>query len=66
MESNAFIKPPEKIPFYLKIGLLISRMIAKKDLLFQRYFYFEPLIRFWISSTDGSWRSSSSGKLLVI
>ncbi len=33
MESNAFIKPPEKIPFYLKIGLLISRMITKKDLL---------------------------------
>lgn len=33
MEANAFIKPPEKIPFYLKIGLLISRMITKKDLL---------------------------------
>jgi len=33
MESNAFIKPPEKIPFYLKIGLLISKMIVKKDLL---------------------------------
>ena len=30
MEANAFIKPPEKIPFYLKIGLLISRMITKK------------------------------------
>ena len=33
MESNAFIKPPEKIPFYLQIGLLISRMVTKKDLL---------------------------------
>ena len=33
MEDTAFIKPPAKIPFYLKIGLLISRMITKKDLL---------------------------------
>ena len=30
------------------------------------YLHFFPLIRFWISSTDGSWRSSSSGRLLVI
>ena len=27
---------------------------------------FVPLIRFWISSTDGNWRSSSFGRLLVI
>lgn len=42
MEDTAFIKPPEKIPFYLKIGLLISRMIVKKDLLAPRLLAWYP------------------------
>ncbi len=33
MEENAFIKPPNKIPFYLKLGLIISNKLTKKDLL---------------------------------
>ena len=33
METKAFIKPPKKIPFYIKIGLVISKKVAKKDLL---------------------------------
>ncbi|NLH46468.1 MAG: carboxymuconolactone decarboxylase family protein [Acholeplasmataceae bacterium] len=42
MEDTAFIKPPEKIPFYLKIGLLISRVIVKKDLLAPRLLAWYP------------------------
>ena len=42
MEDTAFIKPPEKIPFYIKIGLLISRIIVKKDLLAPRLLAWYP------------------------
>jgi hypothetical protein len=30
---NAFIDPPKSIPFYLKIGIWISRIVTGRDLL---------------------------------
>jgi alkylhydroperoxidase family enzyme len=33
MNMEAYIKPPEKIPFYIKLGLIITKRITKKDLL---------------------------------
>jgi hypothetical protein len=30
---EAFIKPPQKIPFYLKIGMWIVRKVTGRDLL---------------------------------
>jgi hypothetical protein len=30
---NAFIAPPKKIPFYLRIGIWISKKITGKDML---------------------------------
>lgn len=33
MKDYAYIDPPEKIPFYVRIGLMISKRVTKKDLL---------------------------------
>lgn len=33
MENNAFIKPPKRIPLFVRIGMIISKRITKKDLL---------------------------------
>jgi hypothetical protein len=30
---SAFIDPPEKIPFYLKLGIWISKVVTGRDLL---------------------------------
>lgn len=44
METNAYIKPPEKIPFYIKIGLIISKRITKKDLLAPKLLAWYPRV----------------------
>ncbi len=41
---EAFIAPPEKIPFYLKIGIWISRKITGRDLLPARLLAWYPKI----------------------
>ncbi|HAE62587.1 MAG TPA: hypothetical protein DCG38_09695 [Eubacteriaceae bacterium] len=33
MGNPAFIKPPAKIPFFIKLGIFVSKKITKKDLL---------------------------------
>jgi alkylhydroperoxidase family enzyme len=44
METNAYIKPPEKIPFYIKIGLIISKRVTKKDLLAPKLLAWYPRV----------------------
>lgn len=44
MENNAFIKPPKRIPFYIKIGLGISKRITKKDLLAPKLLAWYPKV----------------------
>jgi hypothetical protein len=44
MENNAFIKPPKRIPFYIKIGLVISKRITKKDLLAPKLLAWYPKV----------------------
>ncbi len=44
MEENAFIKPPERIPFYLKLGMIISKKVTKKDLLVPKLLAWYPKV----------------------
>jgi alkylhydroperoxidase family enzyme len=44
METNAYIRPPEKIPFYIKTGLIISKRITKKDLLAPKLLAWYPRV----------------------
>jgi alkylhydroperoxidase family enzyme len=44
MESNAFINPPKRIPFYIKLGLVISKKITKKDLLAPKLLAWYPKV----------------------
>ena len=44
MENNAFINPPKRIPFYIKLGLGISRKITKKDLLAPKLLAWYPKV----------------------
>jgi alkylhydroperoxidase family enzyme len=44
METNAYIKPPGKIPFYIKIGLIISKRVTKKDLLAPKLLAWYPRV----------------------
>ena len=44
METNAFIKPPKRIPFYIKLGLVISKKITKKDLLAPKLLAWYPKV----------------------
>ena len=41
---DAFIKPPKKIPLFLRIGILISRKITKKDLLVPKLLAWYPRV----------------------
>ena len=41
---NAFINPPVKIPFYLKIGLYISKKVTRKDLLVPKLLAWYPRV----------------------
>ncbi|MDY0234751.1 MAG: hypothetical protein RBR71_01910 [Gudongella sp.] len=44
MDANAFIKPPKKIPFYLKFGMAISKRVTKKDLLVPKLLAWYPKV----------------------
>lgn len=44
MNENSFIKPPERIPLYIKAGLLISKKITKKDLLAPKLLAWYPKV----------------------
>jgi alkylhydroperoxidase family enzyme len=44
MENKAFIDPPEKIPFYIRVGLRISKRITKKDLLAPKLLAWYPKV----------------------
>ena len=44
MNENAFIKPPERIPLYIKIGLLITKKVTKKDLLAPKLLAWYPKV----------------------
>ncbi len=44
MENNAFIKPPKRIPFFIRIGLVISKRITKKDLLAPKLLAWYPKV----------------------
>jgi len=44
MELNAYIKPPQKIPFFLKIGIMISNKVTKKDLLAPKLLAWYPKV----------------------
>lgn len=41
---DAFINPPKKIPLFLKIGIIISKMITKKDLLVPKLLAWYPKV----------------------
>ncbi len=40
--NSAYIKPPEKIPFILKLGIMISRKVTGKDLLLPKLLAWYP------------------------
>lgn len=42
MKDYAYIDPPEKIPFYVRIGLMISKRVTKKDLLVPKLLAWYP------------------------
>lgn len=44
MTAKAFIKPPKKIPFYIKIGMMISKKVTKKDLLAPKLLAWYPKV----------------------
>lgn len=44
METKAFIKQPKKIPLYLKVGLMISKRVTKKDLLVPKLLAWYPKV----------------------
>lgn len=41
---NAFIKPPKKIPLFLKLGILISKRVTGKDLLVSKLLAWYPKV----------------------
>lgn len=44
IKTNAYIKPPERIPFYIKLGILISKRVTKKDLLAPKLLAWYPKV----------------------
>lgn len=44
MQSQAFIEPPQRIPFYLKLGMIISNRVTKKDLLVPKLLAWYPKV----------------------
>ena len=42
MKDYAYIDPPEKIPFYVRIGLMISKRVTRKDLLVPKLLAWYP------------------------
>ncbi len=46
IETHAFIKPPARVPFFIKLGMLFSRRITKKDLLAPKLLAWYPKAAF--------------------
>jgi len=46
MESKAYIKPPARIPFLIKLGILVSKKVTKKDLLAPKLLAWYPKVAF--------------------
>lgn len=44
MEIKAYINPPHKIPFFLKMGIMISNKVTKKDLLAPKLLAWYPKV----------------------
>ena len=44
METNAYIMPPKRIPLFLRIGIMISRKVTKKDLLAPKLLAWYPKV----------------------
>lgn len=44
METKAYINPPQRIPFFLKIGIMISNKVTKKDLLAPKLLAWYPKV----------------------
>lgn len=44
MDKSAYIKPPERIPFLLKIGIRISNRVTKKELLAPKLLAWVPKV----------------------
>jgi alkylhydroperoxidase family enzyme len=44
VSTNAYIKPPRRIPLYLKLGILISKKVTKKDLLAPKLLAWYPKV----------------------
>lgn len=42
MGTDAFIRPPKRIPFFIRIGLIISKIVTKKDLLIPKLLAWYP------------------------
>ena len=46
IESTAFIKPPTKIPLLIKLGIIISNKVTKKELLAPKLLAWYPKVAF--------------------
>lgn len=44
MNDKAYISPPERIPFYIKLGLMVSKRVTKKDLLVPKLLAWYPKV----------------------
>jgi len=44
METSAYIKPPQRIPFLLKIGIMISNRVTNKELLAPKLLAWYPKV----------------------
>lgn len=44
MEKNAYIKPPRRIPLFLRVGILISNKVTKRDLLAPKLLAWYPKV----------------------
>lgn len=44
MKDKAYIRPPEKIPFYIRLGLMVSKRVTKKDLLVPKLLAWYPKV----------------------
>jgi hypothetical protein len=44
METNAYIMPPKRIPLLLRIGIMISKKVTKKDLLAPKLLAWYPKV----------------------
>lgn len=46
VENNAFIKPPKRIPLFIRAGMLVSKRATKKDLLAPKLLAWYPKVAF--------------------